>query len=158
MVRQKKFVTPRDQPPSAQTNEAQNAAHVMRHRAEDLARERLTQLPQSLQTLSSEAMQQLMHELAVHQIELEMQNDELRRVQLELEASRARYFDLYDLAPVGYVTVSDAGVIPEANLTAATLLGVPRSALVKRPISRFIVKSQQDIYYHCLLYTSPSPR
>jgi len=132
---------------SSVTHDAPNAAQLMRRRAEDMALEKLAQLPVGQQVRSPEEMQQLMHELAVHQIELEMQNDELRRVQLELEVSRARYFDLYDLAPVGYITVSDAGVILEANLTAATLLGVPRSALVKRPISRFIVKSQQDIYY-----------
>ncbi|MBU3899649.1 MAG: response regulator [Gammaproteobacteria bacterium] len=90
-----------------------------------------------------------MHELAVHQVELEMQNDELRRVQLALEASRARYFDLYDLAPVGYLTASPDGLILEANLCAATLLGVARSALAKRPLSRYIVQAQQDIYYQC---------
>lgn len=132
---------------SSVTHDAPNTAQLMRRRAEDMALEKLAQLPVGQPVRSPEEMQQLMHELAVHQIELEMQNDELRRVQQELEASRARYFDLYDLAPVGYITVSDAGVILEANLTAATLLGVPRSALVKRPISRFIVKSQQDIYY-----------
>jgi PAS domain S-box-containing protein len=131
------------------SDEALSAAHVMRRRAEDLARKRLAQLPQNLQALSPEAMQQLTHELQVHQIELEMQNDELRRVQLELEASRSLYFDLYDLAPVGYLTVSASGLILEANLSAATLLGVSRSELVKRPISRFIVKAQQDIYYQC---------
>ncbi len=132
---------------SSVTHDAFNAAQLMRRRAEDVALKKLAQLPVDQQVRSLQEMQQLVHELAVHQIELEMQNDELRRVQLELEASRARYFDLYDLAPVGYITVSDAGVILEANLTAATLLGVPRSALVKRPLSRFIVKSQQDIYY-----------
>ncbi len=52
----------------------------------------------------------------MHQIELEMQNDELRRAQQELEASRVKYFDLYDLAPVGYFTVSEQGLILEANL------------------------------------------
>ncbi len=121
----------------------------MHRRAEDRARERLAQLPLSGQAQSPELMQQLMHELAVHQVELEMQNDELRRVQLALEASRARYFDLYDLAPVGYLTASPDGLILEANLCAATLFGVARSALVKRPLSRYIVKEQQDIYYQC---------
>src|SRR5450756_1015227 len=147
MVSQNKLVTAGDQPQPVETDEAQNATHVMRRLAEDLARERLAQLPQSLQALSPETMRQLMHELQVHQIELEMQNDELRRVQLELEASRARYFDLYDLAPVGYLTVGESGLILEANLSAATLLGVSRSELVKRPLNRFIIKAQQDIYY-----------
>jgi PAS domain S-box-containing protein len=131
------------------TDETLNAAQAMRRRAENMAREKLAQLPQRLQTLSAEDMRHLMHELQVHQIELEMQNDELRRVQLELEASRARYFDLYDLAPEGYLTVSEGGLITEANLSAATLLGVSRSELVKRPISRYIVKAQQDTYYQC---------
>ncbi len=84
---------------------------------------------------------------SVHQIELEMQNEELRRTQEELEASRARYFDLYDLAPVGYFTLSEQGLILEANLTAAKLLGVARGALVKQPLSRFILPEDQDIYY-----------
>ncbi|OGQ96206.1 MAG: hypothetical protein A2284_04145 [Deltaproteobacteria bacterium RIFOXYA12_FULL_61_11] len=87
------------------------------------------------------------HELRVHQIELEMQNEELRRAQVELEATRARYFDLYELAPVGYCTLSEHGLILEANLTASTLLGVSRSKLVMQPITRFIFKADQDIYY-----------
>jgi len=91
--------------------------------------------------------QRLLHELQVHQVELEMQNEELRRAQEELEASRARYFDLYDLAPVGYVTLSEQGLILEANLTVATMLGVPRSSLVKKPIARFLFRDDQDVYY-----------
>ena len=91
--------------------------------------------------------QQLLHELRVHQIELEMQNDELRRTQLELETTRANYFDLYNLAPVGYFVVSEQGFILEANLTAAVLLGSDRGALVRQPFSRFIQKDEQDIYY-----------
>ncbi len=83
----------------------------------------------------------------MHQIELEMQNEELRRTQEELEVSRARYFDLYDLAPVGYFTLSEQGLILEANLTAAKLLGVARGALVKQPLSRFILREDQDIHY-----------
>jgi two-component system, chemotaxis family, sensor kinase Cph1 len=83
----------------------------------------------------------------VHQIELEMQNEELRRTQEDLEISRSRYFDLYDLAPVAYFTLSEQGLILEANLTAAKLLGVARGALVQQPLSRFILREEQDIYY-----------
>jgi PAS domain S-box-containing protein len=99
----------------------------------------------------------LMHDLQVHQIELQLQNEELRRAQTALEVSRARYFDLYDMAPVGYLTVDANGLILETNLSAANLLGVARSKLVKQPLSRFIVKAHQDSYYHCrrqLLETS----
>ena len=89
----------------------------------------------------------LVHELLVHKLELEMQNEELRRAQTALEIQRARYFDLYDLAPVGYVSVGALGQILEANLTAITLLGLPRSAVVGQPFTRFILKVDQDVYY-----------
>jgi PAS domain S-box-containing protein len=79
---------------------------------------------------------------------MKMQNDELLRVQEELETVRARYFDLYNLAPVGYLVVSSEGLIAEINLTAASLLGLPRAALIKQPITRFIHRDDQDIYYH----------
>jgi len=91
--------------------------------------------------------QRLLHELRVHQIELEMQNEELRRTQMDLDAVRTRYFDLYDLAPVGYCTISEEGRILQANLTAATLLASNRRALVNRPFSQFIAKEDQDIFY-----------
>jgi PAS domain S-box-containing protein len=97
--------------------------------------------------LAAETALQMLHELRVHQIELEMQNEELRRTQQELEASCLRFFDLYELAPVGYLTVTDQGLIQMANLTAATLLGVERGALIKRPLSGFIFPEDQDIYY-----------
>jgi PAS domain S-box-containing protein len=89
----------------------------------------------------------LVHELQVHQVELEMQNEELRRIQLELESSRARYFDLYDLAPVAYLTLSHQGLILEANLTLATLLGLARGGLTAKPFSRFIDPADQDKFY-----------
>ena len=120
----------------------------LRRRAEQQARARAVPRAGDPATgLSPEEARQTLHELRVHQIELEMQNEELRRAQVELDASRARYFDLYDLAPVGYCTLSEQGLILEANLTAATLLGVPRGALVKQPITRFILAEDQDIYY-----------
>jgi PAS domain S-box-containing protein len=88
----------------------------------------------------------IIHELRVHQIELEMQNEELHRAQGDLEASRSQYFDLYDLAPVGYFTLSNKGLILEANLTAARLFGVARKQLVKQPVARFIFREDQGIY------------
>jgi PAS domain S-box-containing protein len=116
----------------------------LRKRAEEKAR---TDDVKTKESLSPEDARQLLHELRVHQIELEMQNEELRRTQEALEASRARYFDLFDLAPVGYFTLSEPGLILEANLTAATLWGVERDALVKKPLSRLILPEDQDIYY-----------
>jgi len=117
----------------------------LRKRAEAQAR---AAEPVSLSTQTPEAIEQLIHELRVHQIELEMQNEELRKAQAEIEAGRVRYFDLYDLAPVGYATVSEKGLILEANLTVTTLLGVKRGALIKQPLTRFILTEDQDIYYH----------
>jgi two-component system cell cycle sensor histidine kinase/response regulator CckA len=124
-----------------------DAGQSLRKRAETLAGERAGERPEDLEAQPLEVALRALHELRVHQIELEMQNDELRRTQEELEVSRARYFDLYDLAPVGYVTLSEKGLILEANLTAARLLGVARSALVKQPLSSFILPQDQDSYY-----------
>jgi len=120
---------------------------ALRRRAEAAVREKAARTLESCEDLSPEEAQQMLHELRVHQIELEMQNEELRRAQAELDAERARYFDLYDLAPVGYCTCSEQGLILQANLSAATLLGVARSALVKQPISRFIVPEDADAFY-----------
>ncbi len=119
----------------------------LRRQAEEIVKGKAALSPDDPEAMSPAEARLMLHELRVHQIELEMQNEELRRVQVELDAERARYFDLYDLAPVGYCTLSAQGLILEANFTAATLLGVARRELVKRPISRFIVKTDQDIYY-----------
>lgn len=97
--------------------------------------------------LSAAAAQEAIHALQVHQIELELQNEELRRAQEALELARARYFDLYDLAPVSYFTISKDGRILEVNLTGAQLLGVSREALAKQPLSLFILPEDQDKFY-----------
>ncbi|MCP4139303.1 MAG: diguanylate cyclase [Chloroflexi bacterium] len=102
---------------------------------------------EKLDDFSPDDAQKMLHELQVHQIELEMQNDELRRTQLELEASRDQYADLYDFAPIGYLTNSEQGVILNANLTAASLLSTPKGSLIGKPFTRFIIKEDQDIYY-----------
>jgi PAS domain S-box-containing protein len=90
------------------------------------------------------AVQQTLEE---QQVELELQNEELRTSQEALHISQERYVDLYDFAPVSYCTVSEQGLILEANLTTANLLGLARGQLVKQPISRFIFKEDADIYY-----------
>jgi PAS domain S-box-containing protein len=100
-------------------------------------------------------IERLVHELRCQQIELEMQNEELRRTQVKLEASQAHYFGLYDLAPLGYVTVGETGLILEANLAAARLLGVERASLTERPLTRFILPADQDLY---CLYRKQSPQ
>lgn len=91
--------------------------------------------------------QQLLHELQVHQIELELQNDELRRTQAALDTAQARYFDFYDLAPVGYVTVSDRAQILQANLTTAALLGLPRGKLIGKALPSFMPEPDADRFY-----------
>ena len=96
----------------------------------------------------STARQETAEALRVHQVELEMQNQELHRAQAELQAVQARYFDLYDLAPVGYITVTESGLLLESNLTAATLLGVARHVQVGKPLfSSFILEEDQATYY-----------
>ena len=121
---------------------------MLRTKAErKIASTRPGKMPGNLESFSPADAQRLLQELRVHQIELEMQNEELRQTQTDLEASRARYFDLYDLAPVGYFTLDAGGRIIEANLTGATLLGIARGALVKQHFSRYVVREDADTYY-----------
>lgn len=89
----------------------------------------------------------LLLELQAYQVELEFQNDELRRSQLALEASRDRYVDFYDFAPVGYITLDHAGVITETNLTGATLLGVERRKLTNRNFAALVCRDDADRWY-----------
>lgn len=126
------------------TDRRAESTESLRQRAEDKLRAFEAAPPE---TFSPEEVKQLFHELRVHQIELEMQNEELRQTQAQLDTARARYFDLYDLAPVGYLTINQQGLIQEANLTAATLLGAGRITLLRQPFTRFILPEDQDIYY-----------
>lgn len=96
---------------------------------------------------SHEDSEKTRHELLVHQVELEMQNEELRRLHIALEAERTRYFDLFDLAPIGYVTLNPDDLIVEANLTAADMVGRSRERLVKQPFSQLIHPLDQDVFH-----------
>lgn len=89
----------------------------------------------------------LLHELQIQHIELEMQAEQLRSAQVALEESRDRYVSLYDLAPVGYLTLTDAGLITEANLTGAALLGVERKKLLQCRFAKFVVPEDRDRWH-----------
>lgn len=119
----------------------------MRQIAEKKLQDKERILPKNLENLSRKDVHHMIHELQVHQIELEMQNEELQRVQTELDISERKYFDLYDLAPVGYLTLNEEGVILEANLTASKLLGMNPRELVNAPFTRFIMRDDQDLFY-----------
>lgn len=91
--------------------------------------------------------EKLLHEFQVHQIELEMQNDELRRAHIALEESRDRYLDLFEFAPAGYLTLTSTGLIAEANFSAAELLGCERKKLLRRPFSRYLAPEWVDKFH-----------
>lgn len=116
---------------------------TLRQRAEERARTSAGEIAE----MSAEDVQRLLHELQIHQIELELQNEELRNAQVELAESRDRYSDLYEFAPVGYVTLNTNGKILEANLTAARMLGVERRDLLQMNISKFESQESMDSCY-----------
>ncbi len=92
--------------------------------------------------------EELLHELQVYQVELTMQNEELRQAQVELEKSRDRYMDLYDFAPVGYLTLTSEALITEVNLTGALLLGIECKKLLLRRFAHFVAEEDSDRWKH----------
>jgi len=101
--------------------------------------------------LREQTPEEIIHELRVHQIELEIQNDELKRVQFELEASRDEFQDLYDFSPVGYFSLTQKGLIIQANLAGASLFGMPRPKLMNMRFGHFVdPESEAQLYRHFL--------
>lgn len=89
----------------------------------------------------------LIEELRIHQIELEMQNEELQRARSQLEAERRRYEELYESAPVGYLTLDDSAVVLEANLTASRLLGIPRHRLLGLRLDALLASDSLSVFH-----------
>ena len=114
----------------------------LRQRAEEKAREAGARRP----ALTAHEAQRLVHELEVHQIELEMQNSELRQAREELELLLGQYTELYDFAPVGYFTINSEGVIRASNLAGATLLGLERSLLLGRSFLPFVAPQDRPAF------------
>ena len=103
--------------------------------------------PTDIAGMTSNEVQRLIHELQIHQVELELQNEELRQAQVELAHSRDQYSDLYEFAPTGYVTLDSDGKIQNANLTTAAMLGVERHHLLQARLSNFVNRDSQDEFY-----------
>ncbi len=102
---------------------------------------------EQLSALSQKEIGSIVHELRVHQIELELQNEDLRAEELALQEERDRFLDLYESAPVGYLTIDAKGKILKANLPAANLLGMDQSSLLGKPIYRFFRREDADAFY-----------
>jgi len=112
------------------------------------------------QEFSLDEMNVLVHELQVHQIELEMQNDALRQSQISLEEANRKYRDFYNFAPVGFLTLDESGLIREVNLTAASQLGVTRRHLVDKPFRFFIEVADRNRFRLFLkrVFQKPGPQ
>lgn len=124
-----------------------DAGFGIRRRAEELLKKKAAVKP----PLKEVDMLRLIHELQVHQIELELQNEELSRAREELELSRNQYAELYDFAPVGYFTFDSKGLILKVNLAGAQLLGVERLLIVNKTFTSFIADAygKEMFSKHC---------
>jgi len=131
-------------------NEANHEEPFGSHEALRLLRERAERrrylLTRTTDSSTPDAMQRLVQELQTHQIELEMQYEELLSAQAEAETARAEYVDLYDFAPVGYLTLDARGTVQQLNLSAATLLGAVRQNLMRRRLALFVAEPQRPAF------------
>lgn len=118
-------------------NQAKSQSAKLRRRAEETVAKRA----EPTASRASGDARRLIHELEVHQVELELQNEELRRARVELEAA---YNELYDYAPVGYFTLDELGAIQKLNLTGADMLGRERSCLMGKRLSDFVAAESRD--------------
>jgi PAS domain S-box-containing protein len=137
---------------AAETKRATKAPHTSRppYDLRALAEAVVAKRRRDLAPMPEADAHKLVHQLQVHQVELEMQNEELHRTQSALEEARDRYVDLYDFAPLALVTLSPAGEVLEANLAAASLLGLDRKALIHQKLTRFLpVESQDAFHLYC---------
>jgi PAS domain S-box-containing protein len=124
-------------------DKVQSETAALRRRANDRLK---TLVPKERPPWTEHERQRLLHELDVHQIELEMQNEELRRSRDELEKSCNAYSELYDFAPVSYLTIDRAGAISTANLTASSLLGVERARLIGRRFGKYVADESRAFF------------
>ena len=129
--------------------EFQNSKVRLRAEAEAIVQNKVSQLHHEIEGMSINELKKMFEEFEIHKIELEMQNEELRDTQEQLSLSKEKYFDLYNLAPVGYITMNSDGIMTALNLTAARMLGVVSSSVIEKNFCMFISFEDQD---KCYLY------
>lgn len=144
---------PEIQKPEIQKSKIKNSAQPNKPDEPELrlqAEAALERAPQ--QDDSARSAEELLHELRVHRIELEMQNETLRESQLALEKSRDHYADLYEFSPVGYITLARDAIISDINLTGATLLGEQRNKLIRRRFSTLVAAEDRDLWHRIFMH------
>jgi len=124
-----------------------STADLRRQAEEKLLSENNMKMTLKKSPLLIESASDIRHELRIHQIELEIQNEELRRTQVELDKSHSRYYNLFDKAPVGYSIINEKGDFLDINLTISTLFNIDKSNMDKYRLTHFIAYEDQDIYY-----------
>ena len=122
--------------------EPEQSFAALREKAEQL----LKNQPSLLEKPYTKDLSKVIHDLQVHQIELEMQNDELKKVQADLESSKDRYFKLFNRAPVGYATVDEVGMIRSSNQALSDMLGRDPRVLKRKPLSQFVFDKDKDLF------------
>ena len=108
----------------------------------------ITGKPVNFEDLTPEEIEDLFNELQVYQIELDIQNQQILKIQEELSTSRDKFSNLYNFAPVGYITIDKKGIIMDANETATVLLGLERIKLMMKPLTNFIFEDDLNVYYN----------
>ena len=118
----------------------------------EYAEERIALSKKHSPVLAEHTAEALIHELRVHQIELEIQAEELRRAHLALEESRDAYLDLYDFAPLGYLTLNEKALITGVNLSGAAILGIDRNRLLSAPFSKWMAEKDADQWHRYFMH------
>ncbi len=124
------------------TDQKKKNLEDLRRRADAM----LSLAPNSSDMVPTNDIKQIVHELQVQQIELELQNEELRSTQSALEESRSRYMQLYHHAPVGYVVLNYSGIIVQVNATFSMMVNRDRSQLLGKPFYEFLLSEDQPIF------------
>lgn len=111
------------------------------------AEKSLREYPIYMENFSLKEIKSMIHEIQVHQVELEMQNDELQRSQEKIEVSEAKYFDLFNFAPIGFAVINEDNIIEEVNLTLSEMLKYTKADLLEKEFIKFVKWDDRDNFY-----------